>query len=260
MPDIPAPQPPGTLRRNAELVVVIVVAVTLVGFLSGIKEPPPIERPAGIESAPQQDRTVPEAARYADLSKGTIRPDSGRSDLSALLSSRPGPFDPVVRTDEMKMLALEDRAKWRAFDGAPPIIPHPVDFMQTTNCIACHGSGVRVGDKLATKISHRYLSNCTQCHVEHARPEFASLATPAIENAFIGPVRSGPGERAWPGAPPTIPHTTWMRQDCTSCHGLVARPGIRTTHPWLTNCTQCHAPSAALDQVDFPFLRSGFSR
>jgi cytochrome c-type protein NapB len=71
------------------------------------------------------------------------------------------------------------------------------------------------------------------------------------ETAFVGVYRAGPGERANPGAPPTIPHHTWMRENCNSCHGLVTRPGTRTTHPWLTNCTQCHAPSAAHDQVEF---------
>lgn len=260
MPDIPSTPPaPDSLRRNGALFVVIVLAITLVGFLRSINEPTPIERPRA-EPDTVRDHDVPDAVRYADLSKGTLRPKSPKSDLAALIFSKPNPFDPVVRTDEMKMLALEDRSRWRAFDGAPPCIPHPVDFMQTTNCIACHGSGVRVGDKLATRISHPFMTNCTQCHAESARPELDRFASAAPENAFIGMARSGPGERAWLGAPPIIPHTTWMRQDCASCHGLVARPGIRTTHPWLSNCTQCHAPSAALDQVDFPVPNLGNPR
>jgi cytochrome c-type protein NapB len=100
-----------------------------------------------------------------------------------------------------------------------------------------------VGDRVASKMSHALMTNCTQCHVEQA-------AVPA-QTGFVGVYRAGPGERASPGAPPTIPHHTWLRADCSSCHGLVTRPGTRTTHPWLTNCTQCHAPSAALDQVGF---------
>ena len=70
-------------------------------------------------------------------------------------------------------------------------------------------------------------------------------------NTFVGWQRSGPGTRALAGSPPTIPHTTWLREDCESCHGLIARPGLRTTHPWLTNCVQCHAMSAELDRVPF---------
>ena len=260
MKDIPASQSVGALHRNAALIVTIVLSLTLVGFLVGIKEPAPMERTTERGVSAHRDRNVPDAARYADISKGAIRPHLSKSDLSTLMFAKSGPFEPVVRTDEMKMLTLEDRSRTRAFDGAPPTIPHPVDFMQSANCIACHGAGLRIGDKLATKISHPFMTNCTQCHVESARPEFASVTSPLPENAFIGIARSGPGERAWLGAPPTIPHTTWMRQDCTSCHGLVARPGIRTTHPWLTNCTQCHAPSAVLDQVSFPFERGELPR
>jgi cytochrome c-type protein NapB len=96
---------------------------------------------------------------------------------------------------------------------------------------------------MASKMSHVVMTNCTQCHVEQS-------PVPA-ETTFVGVYRAGPGERANPGAPPTIPHHTWLRDNCNSCHGLVSRPGTRTTHPWLTNCTQCHVPSAALDQLDF---------
>lgn len=260
MPDIPSSQTPGIMRRNVALIVTVVLTVTLVGFLSGIREPAPLERPAEVEAPAPRQHDTPEAVHYADLHKGLIQPNRARSDLATLIAARPGLFDPVVRTDEMKMLALEDRARWRAFDGAPPTIPHPVDFMQTNNCVACHSMGVRIGDQLATRISHPYMTNCTQCHVESTRPELTSATSPSIESTFIGMARSGPGDRAWPGAPPTVPHTTWMRQDCASCHGLVARPGLRTTHPWLSNCTQCHTPSAALDQASFPLGTNGTSR
>jgi nitrate reductase (cytochrome), electron transfer subunit len=56
------------------------------------------------------------------------------------------------------------------------------------------------------------------------------------------------GERAGPGAPPTVPHATTMRERCSSCHGVAGALGMRSTHPWRESCTQCHAPSAVLDQ------------
>ncbi|HRC56557.1 MAG TPA: hypothetical protein PKU97_11575, partial [Kofleriaceae bacterium] len=68
------------------------------------------------------------------------------------------------------------------------------------------------------------------------------------DSAFVGLPAPGRGERAWPGAPPTIPHTTWMRERCDSCHGVWGASGLRSTHPWRQSCTQCHAPAAALDQ------------
>ena len=236
----PDPQP--TVRahgRLASLLVVFAVGAALVGYLHGIVEPPPLARPGPAPSAAATARPAPSYTQVL-----TARP---------AVPDLVGVFDPVVRTDEMKLAALADRAKNRAYDGAPPTVPHPIEGLHApAACLACHGSGLRVGDRVASKVSHPHFTNCVQCHAPGAPPELAQFATPEPGNAFAGTTRAGPGSRAGPGAPPTIPHTTWMRQDCTSCHGLVARPGLRTTHPWLTNCTQCHAPSAMLDQVAFP--------
>jgi nitrate reductase (cytochrome), electron transfer subunit len=241
---------PGILQRYVVLFVVIALGITLVGFLRGINEPLPLEKTRAEASINLSD--VPEAVTYSELPNAKLKANSGwYSDLSKLSFAKPGPFDPVIRTDEMKQVALADRARNRAYDSAPPVIPHAINQPQVSNCLACHAEGIKVGDRIATKVSHPHYTNCTQCHVEENRSESALVRHFLSENDFEGTKRAGPGTRAWPGAPPTIPHTTWMRQDCTSCHGLVARAGIRTTHPWLTNCTQCHAPSALLDQVDF---------
>jgi cytochrome c-type protein NapB len=217
--------------------VVFALGAALVGYLRGIQPPPPLPRPPG---PPDTPAAAPPAVSYAELAGGRRVPELV------------GVFDKVVRTEEMKQAALADRAKNRAYDTAPPTVPHPTDGMTAASCLACHGPGMRVGDRVATRMSHPVMGNCVQCHAPAAPPELAAFATPAAGNDFAGAFRSGPGSRAGPGAPPTVPHTTWMRQDCASCHGLVARPGLRTTHPWLTNCTQCHAPSAELDQVAFP--------
>lgn len=232
---------PRRLQRFATLVAAVAVGVALFGFLTGIREPAQPDRPA---TPPPADHAAPPAVDYADLPAAALRPNArwDRS-LAPLKADRPGVFAPVVRTEAMRLAALADRAKNRAYDGAPPTIPHPVESYSTAACLACHGEGLKVGDRVASKMSHALMTNCTQCHVEQS-------PVPA-ETGFVGVYRAGPGERASPGAPPTIPHHTWLREDCASCHGLVTRPGTRTTHPWLTNCTQCHAPSAALDQVGF---------
>mgnify|MGYP001806541063 CR=1 FL=1 len=232
---------PRRLQRFATLFAAVMIGVALFGFLVGLREPHRPDRPA---PPPADHHSAPAAVAYSELPAASIRPDGGwdRS-LSQLKFDKPDVFAPVVRTEGMKLAALADRAKNRAYDGAPPTIPHPVEAQSAASCLACHGEGVKVGDRVASKMSHAVMTNCTQCHVEQA-------TTPA-DTAFVGVYRAGPGERANPGAPPTIPHHTWMRENCTSCHGLVTRPGTRTTHPWLTNCAQCHAPSAALDQVEF---------
>lgn len=234
---------PTRLRRFIPLLAVVAISVAGVGYLVGLREPVRLDRPPPPEVALASGH-VPHAVTYSELPAHPLGPNANwRPSLADLKFDRPGVFDPVVRSDELKQIALKDRAKNRAYDGAPPTIPHPVSVQSAAGCLACHGEGIKVGDRVASKMSHQMMSNCTQCHVEQT-------ATPA-DTAFAGLFRSGPGERAGPGAPPTIPHHTWMRQDCTSCHGLVTRPGTRTTHPWLTNCTQCHAPGAALDQVEF---------
>lgn len=254
--DVPPPEHhtaddlvPTRLRRFVPLLAVIGISIAVVGFVTGIREParsPRVAPPAAVGPAP-----VPPAVAYSELPNSKLRPNANRQQsLVDLKYDRPGVFDPVIRTEEMRQAALADRAKNRAYDGAPPTIPHPVDAQYAGSCLACHGEGLKVGDRVASRISHAHLTNCTQCHVQQS-PTDLPFPPPAVENSFVGVYRAGPGERASPGAPPTIPHHTWMRENCMSCHGLLTRPGTRTTHPWLTNCTQCHAPSAVLDQRDF---------
>jgi hypothetical protein len=161
---------PIRLRRFIPLLAVIGISLAVVGYVLGLREPVRAARTLPPGEGHHADQGVPHAVTYSELPTHPLGPNAHwRPSLADLKFDRPGPFDPVTRTDELKQAALADRARNRAYDGAPP----------------------------------------------------------------------------------TIPHHTWMRENCTSCHGLVTRPGTRTTHPWLTNCTQCHAPSAALDRVEF---------
>lgn len=186
-----------------------------------------------------------------------------KSDYAKLKQDNPGLFEQVVRTPEMKNEALQDRLRTRAFDTAPPAIPHPIDQRTAESCLACHGKGMTISGNVATKMSHPMLTNCTQCHVEQAssmpkglvsnhksQGGIASETWPP-NNGFDGVKRAGPGTRLLPGLPPTIPHTLHMRDDCMSCHGTIARPGIRTTHPWLQNCRQCHAADGDVERAVF---------
>ncbi len=241
---------PAWLRRFIPLLAVIGISLGTVGFLTGIREPG--ETPLPTLPPRIAYDAAPPAVSYAELPQANLRPElRAPQSLTQLVYERPGIFDPVVRTEEMKLAALADRARNRAYDGAPPTIPHPVETNTAMACLACHGEGLKIGERVASKISHAHLSNCTQCHVEASPGGLLLRDVTTLENDFVGLYRAGLGERANPGAPPTIPHHTWMREDCASCHGLVTRPGIRTTHPWLTNCMQCHALSARLDQTNF---------
>jgi cytochrome c-type protein NapB len=97
-------------------------------------------------------------------------------------------------------------------------------------------------------MSHPQYSNCTQCHVP--ADGLRSLTEDErlfVANSFEGLGAPGRGSRAYPGAPPTVPHGVFMRQNCMSCHGPDRPNAILSSHPERQNCLQCHAPDATLD-------------
>ncbi len=229
-----------------------VVAMAIIGFFVGTSSDHYDAQLAGFGDDDRPEQQVEPARSYSELMADPYQGNPHwEEELKRLSELRPDPHDEVERSDEMTNQALADRIEHRAYEGAPPTVPHAVRETGATECMACHGEGLRVTERLATVMSHEYMTNCTQCHVV----EEASIPTPdsrydelPLDNAFVGLQRWGEGDRAQPGAPPVTPHPVNLREDCTSCHGTMARPGIRTTHPWKTQCVQCHAPGATLDQ------------
>ncbi len=191
------------------------------------------------------------AASYAELRNSRRGPNAWMyQDVSVGLAGRlPEADDPVLRTDAEWDAAVAARREHRAYDGAPPTIPHEVG-QQTLDCAGCHVDGGVIAGKTAPKLSHPVYASCTQCHVPAGdpRPQAVRGVPPVAANTFVGLEDPRRGERAWPGAPPTIPHSTRMRDDCMSCHGTSGKLGLRTPHLDRRSCTQCHAPSAVLDQ------------
>jgi cytochrome c-type protein NapB len=236
---------PSALRRFVPIIGAILVGLALFGYLAGIRDLPSIERS---ESTPTVSNSkTPAAVTYLEMPSADLQSNPLKDQLLGDFQfEHPGIFDPVVRSEPMKLEALADRARNRAYDGAPPTVPHPVDPLSNASCLSCHGEGIRVGDRVASRMSHRYLSNCTQCHVSQQSDIPGTGGDEGIAE-FVGVYRAGAGERASVGAPPTIPHHTWMRDNCAACHGTITRAGTRTTHPWLSNCIQCHAPAADRD-------------
>lgn len=150
--------------------------------------------------------------------------------------------------------ALTKRSRRRAFEGAPPVVPHPVDSQGTSSCLACHAEGRLLGRGIvAPAMSHALLANCTQCHVEDEsfawRSRWMNDDVEVPENTFSGYQSRGSGTRAWPGAPPTVPHPIAMRETCLSCHGPHGTEPLRTSHPFRANCLQCHAPQSEWDPL-----------
>jgi nitrate reductase cytochrome c-type subunit len=143
------------------------------------------------------------------------------------------------------------RAERRAYDGAPPVIPH-ASF--GADCSACHDTqGIAVeGVGFAPASPHEGTNTagntlrCRQCHVFHTTDDVF------VESQFIAlrqDLRAG--DRLNPIAPPTIPHRTLMRENCVACHsGAAAREDIRTSHPERTRCRQCHVAVTTTERFD----------
>lgn len=164
----------------------------------------------------------------------------------------------------------------RAYEGAPPRIPHPLaaDEFRTDACRTCHergGYSVRFSAYVPLT-PHPDRGICLQCHV--GVDSLMGTADPnASPNARCplchGPSGGRPREEdsatwpttVWPtlppvvadGSPPPIPHDLQYRQNCLTCHaGPAAVAEIRTKHPERANCRQCHV---VLDPEAETFVR-----
>lgn len=140
----------------------------------------------------------------------------------------------------------------RAYEGAPPVIPHEAFG---ASCTECHRPA---GPELAElgyappsphgMTAGMELARCRQCHVfQHTEGVWRS-------NTFEGLSRPPvPAPRAHPLAPPVIPHPVYMREDCLACHdGAAAREEIRTTHPERARCRQCHVEQQSTGRFHEP--------
>lgn len=145
----------------------------------------------------------------------------------------------IIRGEER---SANDRKNLRAFYTAPPVIPHEVESRDSKDCLRCHATVTDLGSgRIAMATPHPQFTNCQQCHVSK---DLSGLLQ--VDNSWRGLEEPQYGER-WSGvSPPMIPHRTFLRENCLSCHGA-EHPNMRmrTPHPNRTSCTQCHVPNAS---------------
>lgn len=133
------------------------------------------------------------------------------------------------------------RSARRAYDGAPPTIPHePLGG----ECTACHGEeATEAGDAVAPAFPHAKTpglsdaSRCTQCHVYRNTEQLFRAS------GFTGDLQdvNRKGLRKTPKAAPQRPHRAFMREDCRVCHlGPGARPELVPKHGPRPKCEACH--------------------
>ncbi|MFT5328303.1 MAG: cytochrome c-type protein NapB [Planctomycetaceae bacterium] len=239
--------------KATRLIAFVLVSVAVAGYFTGLQapmkastsSPPRPVEPLETESTTRLEVGVIPATPYAGIAGATS--ERRRHTRLASLKSAIDPLAEISIALGDKPAAFDQREQNRSFNGAPPTIPHPVDQRSDASCVACHKEGAMTKSLRIPRMSHAFLANCTQCHVENNPRHMTAFSF--RENDFAGLVTPTEGPRAFSGAPPQIPHSTWMRSDCLSCHGHAGQQGIRTTHPWRKNCQQCHAPSASLDQT-----------
>ncbi|MBW2528648.1 MAG: hypothetical protein JRI23_31025 [Deltaproteobacteria bacterium] len=221
----------------------VVLGGAVTGFFAGTRAAPPLQPESnGAPSTAASSEALP-GQTYLELRQRRYGSRSAvRSPLPGLREGMPKYGDPVTLSAAAHEEAVAARTNLRAFDGAPPFVPHPIDEQSSHSCIACHEHGLRVEGRRAPVMSHRFLDNCTSCHATVADRPFGEARV--VENDFDPLASPGPGERASEAAPPTIPHGVHMRETCAACHGLGGPEGLRTTHPELQSCTQCHAATS----------------
>lgn len=246
------------MNRVTTVFLSLVIAVAVVGFFVGIGDGVP--KPDGLHKSPLDDhgysnvhsgeaKLIP-AVSYAEIADTRMGPTkSWQAASKSLPQAEYDLYTKIELSESEKKASSKLRASRRAFNGAPPIIPHLVENTTDAACYACHSNGIQMAGLKGSVMSHQFLGNCVQCHAPMAPAPFQSIDA-TVETSFVGLPAPKKGKRAYKGAPPTIPHSQWMRENCSTCHGGPnGWAGMESTHPWRSNCTQCHGPSAALDQM-----------
>lgn len=174
-------------------------------------------------------------APLASAADGASAPSTGAG--SAYV--QPRSFAQPIRPDPVGT-NLPNRA---AFWGAPPLMPHTfAGDRDGRYCLECHARKTRIEKRYnaIVPVPHAEYTQCQQCHVSGVDRSDAVFR----ENSFVGLERPGKGTRAHPMAPPTVPHKTFMRDNCLSCHGPTGRQRIASPHPYRSQCQQCHVTDA----------------
>lgn len=247
-------------RQHRRILVVVMLVVSMFavsGFFMGMRQ---TEADTAVDAPEERESPeiagsshLPQAPRYGEIPGLEWLANSDWNFTFKNLPHVPLDRSPQQPPSAAQLAeALSGRAQRRAYDGAPPTIPHEINQLSVASCMSCHSteSMLMIGDKRPATISHPYLSNCTQCHVPAnglRRFTEAEAERLVVPSHFHGLMPTSPHNRAYSGAPPTVPHPLWMRQNCASCHGPEREYAIRTSHPYRQNCLQCHAPDSRFD-------------
>jgi hypothetical protein len=177
-------------------------------------------------------------------------PDSGPAAApNEVDTERPPASETTAATAPLRLAALREG---RAYEGAPPVISHPIGL--GTECLECHLDGSEGFDdpEMPPPTPHPELANCRMCHV------YVNAADQFGENAYE-PLRYPLGLRGNDVSPPLIPHPLVMRERCVVCHNhgetsaATWKADLNPPHSEAWNCRMCHVPST----IEAPGPRPG---
>lgn len=169
-------------RRSVTVVLVATITIAVAGYVTGTSYPPShggYRADAAPETHPARVPTQAgmAQARYADRN----------AELSAAFA-RLGPAPVGARSGATPAERQAMRDALRAFEGAPPMLPHAVDQRGMPACLACHQDGMTVNGRVAPAMTHTAYASCLQCHapasgVPTRSPSPHSVST---ESSFVG--------------------------------------------------------------------------
>jgi hypothetical protein len=189
------------LSRGVQLALVGVIAIAFVGFFVGIQQDswrtdptPPHPYPAAVVQEGEPDsvagKDVVPATAYADFDRRALGPNRGWQSTLAALPRLPQVFDPMdkeeadkeevgdaerdevpdFQTETRRAAALIARASRRAYEGAPPLVPHP----------SINGGRVAASPAMPTGAGLETTSSLRQC-----RTDFLRIARSATLNSKL---------------------------------------------------------------------------
>jgi cytochrome c-type protein NapB len=238
--------------RARAMTLAAVAALAVIGYVVGLRAGVPEGRPGISEIATALPEAAPDsqvipALTYTEIGAGALRAAGPGETWAAMSAALQAPVRKPNTDPEARAHSLDTRAERRAFNGAPPAIPHAAVRMDDRSCLVCHGQALEIGDRVARSLPHAALTNCTQCHAAAAPAFLATEGGVLADSSWQGIAAPRAGERALPGAPPAVPHTLQMRANCLACHGAQGWVGMQTSHPERRSCLQCHAPTEDRD-------------
>ena len=154
--------------RVGHILAACAISVAGVGVVTAYNTDLPVRRP------PMAATRYPGLARAPTYVEERQRHHDNRlrhpGNLRVMVARAQELSDAGAPTEEEHAQAIARRAERRAYDGAPPTVPHPVAQRDGPACLTCHGEGMRVATQVAPAICHTTHANCLQCHVASESP------------------------------------------------------------------------------------------